>query len=111
MPGDTTRRVPADQARRQARIALGKDPDDMSDVYRGRPTRPKPKPPTERPGGSTVPVGPIGVADAAAQLGIRPVVLAQAISEGRVAIVHGRKGEVMIARDKFERIRRVGLEA
>jgi hypothetical protein len=28
-----------------------------------------------------------------------------------VAIVHGRKGEVMIARDEFERIRRVGLEA
>lgn len=41
MPRDTTRRIPAAEARRQARIDQGKDPDDLSDIYRGRPTRPK----------------------------------------------------------------------
>jgi hypothetical protein len=39
MPRDTTRRISAAEARRRARIA--KDRDDLSDVYRGRPTRPK----------------------------------------------------------------------
>ncbi len=84
MPRDTTRRVPAQEARRQARIALGKDPDDLSDVYRGQPTRAKKLKPTESPG-RYVPPAPLGLADAASQLGIRPLELAQAIREGKVA--------------------------
>jgi hypothetical protein len=104
MPRDTTRRVPADQARRQARIALGKDPDDLSDVYRGRPTRQKKLKPIDATSTSYVPPEPLSLADAAARLGIRPVELAQAIREGKVATVRGRGGELMIARDEVVRV-------
>ncbi len=82
MTRDTTRRTPADEARRHARIALGKDPDDLSDVYRGRPTRPKKLKPIEPPG-RYVPPAPLSLADAASQLGIRHVQLAQAVREAR----------------------------
>ncbi len=105
MTRDTTRRVPADQARRQARIALGKDPDDLSDVYRGRPTRSKKLKAIEPPG-RYVPSAPLSLADAASQLGIRPAELAHAIREGKVATVHGRGGELLIAQDELERVRR-----
>jgi len=47
--------------------------------------------------------------DASSQLGIRPVELAQAIREGKVATVHGRGGELLIAHDELERVRRDGL--
>jgi hypothetical protein len=105
MPRDTTRRVPAKDARRQARIALGKDPDDLSDVYRGQPQRPRKLSPIESPG-RYVPAAPLSLADAASQLGVRPVQLAQAIREGKVATVHGRGGELLIAQDELERVRR-----
>ena len=108
MPRDTTRRVPANEARRQARIALGKDPDDLSDVYRGRPTRPKAKP-TEPPPNPYVPAAPLRLADAVSQLGIRRVQLAQAVREGKVATVRGRGRELMIAHDELERVRREGV--
>ncbi len=105
MARDTTRRVPADQARRQARIALGKDPDDLSDVYRGRSTRLKKPKPIEPPVRYVL-AAPLSLADAASQLGIRPVQLAQAIREGKVATVRGRGGELLIAHDELERVRR-----
>jgi hypothetical protein len=105
MPRDTTRRVPEAEARRQAGIALGKDPDDLSDVYRGRPTRPKKLTPIEAPG-RHVPAAPLSLADAASQLGIRPVQLAEAIREGKVATVRGRGGELLVAYDELERVRR-----
>jgi hypothetical protein len=44
--------------------------------------------------------------DVASQLGVRPVELAQAIREGRVATVHGRGGELLIAHDELERVGR-----
>jgi hypothetical protein len=106
MPRDTTRRVPASEARRQARIANGKDPDDLSDVYRGRPTRPKKLKPVDTTSTRYVPAAPLSLADAASQLGIRPVHLAQAIREGKVATVRGRRGEILIAHDDLERVRR-----
>jgi hypothetical protein len=68
---DATRRISAEEARRQARIALGKDPDDLSDVYRGRPTRPKKLKPIESPG-RYVPAAPLSLADAASHLSVRP---------------------------------------
>jgi hypothetical protein len=94
------------RARRRARIALGKDPDDLSDVYRGRPTRPKKLKPIEPPSNPYVPAAPLSLADAASQLGIRPVELAQAIREGKVATVRGRGGELLIAGEEVERVRR-----
>src|SRR5215471_13822341 len=80
----------AAEARRQARIALGKDPDDLSDVYRGRPTRPKKLKPIEPPV-RYVPPAPLSLVDAASQLGIHAVQLAQAIREGKVATVAGHR--------------------
>ena len=41
---------------------------------------------------------PLSLADAASQIGIRPVELARAIREGWVATVRGRGGEVLVAR-------------
>jgi hypothetical protein len=111
MPRDTTRRVSAKEARRQARIANGKDPDDLGDVYRCRPTRPKKLKPPESLANPYVPAPPLSLADAASQLGIRAVELAQAIREGRVATVHGRGGEMLIAHEEVERVRREGVEA
>src|SRR5215469_12407093 len=90
MPQDTTRRFRPRRARRQARSALGKDPDDLSDVYGGRPTRPKKVKPLESPPNPYVPAAPLSLADAASQLGIRAGELAQAIREGKVATVRGR---------------------
>ena len=55
-----------------------------------------------------VPPAPLTLAEAASQLGIRPVELAQAIREGRVATVRGRRGELLIAHDELERVRREG---
>jgi hypothetical protein len=81
----------------------GKDPDDLNGVYRGRPTRPKKLKPIEPPG-RYVPSAPLSLADAASQLGIRPVQLAQAIREGKVATVRGRGGELLVAHDKLERV-------
>jgi hypothetical protein len=106
MPRDTTRRISAAEARRRARIDQGKDPDDLSDVYHGRPTRPKKLEPIDPPPNPYVPAAPLSLADAASQLGIRPVQLAQAIREGRVATVRGRGGELLVAHDEFERVRR-----
>jgi hypothetical protein len=100
MPRDTTRRVSAKEARRQARIANGKDPDDLSHVYHGRPTRPKRLKPLDPPPNPYVPPPPLSLADAASQLGIRPVQLAQGIREGRVATVRGRGGGLLIAQDE-----------
>ena len=112
MPRDTTRRVSAKEARRQARIALGKDPDDLSDVYRGRPTRPKSAPkPTDPAPARYVPAAPLSLADAASQLGVLPVELAQAIREGKVATVRGRGGEMLITHDELERVRCEGGES
>jgi hypothetical protein len=105
MPRDTTRQVPAAEARRQARIVLGKDPDNLSDVYRGRPTRPKKLKPIEPPG-RCVPSPPLSLADAASQFGIRPVRQAQAIREGKVATVRGRGGELLVAHEELVRVRR-----
>jgi hypothetical protein len=56
-----------------------------------------------------VPAPPLNLADAAAQLGIRPVELAQAIREGRVATVRARDGELLIAREEVARARRERL--
>jgi len=111
MPRDTTRRVSAKEARRLARIDQGKDPDDLSDVYRGRPTRPKKLKPVEPPPNPYVPAAPLSLADAASQLGIRPVELAQAIREGKVATIHGRGGELLIAHEEVGRVRREGVGA
>ena len=108
MPRDTTRRVPAEEARRLARIDQGKDPDDLSDVYRGRRTRPKKLMPIEPPG-RYMPPAPLSLADAASQLGIRPVQLAEAVREGKVATVRGRGGELLVAQDELERVSRDGL--
>lgn len=109
MTRDTTRRVPADQARREARIALGKDPDDLSDVYRGRPTRarPIPKPGESMPARYTPPT-PLSLADAASQLGIRAVRLAQHVMEGQMGTVHGPRGELLIPHEEVERLRALG---
>jgi hypothetical protein len=57
-----------------------------------------------------VPAAPLSLADAASQLGIRPVQLAQAIRESKVATVRGRGGEVMIAQDVLERVTRDGTD-
>ena len=111
MPRDTTRRIPAAEARRQARIDQGKDPDDLSDIYRCRPTRPKKLEPIDTTSTRYVTVAPISLADAAAHLGIRPVQLAEAIREGKVATVRGRGGELLIAHDEVERVRREGVKA
>jgi hypothetical protein len=62
--------------------------------------------PAELPG-RYVPAAPLSLADAASQLGIRPVQLAQAIREGKVAVVHGRRGE-LAAHEELERVRREG---
>jgi hypothetical protein len=96
------------RARRRARIANGKDPDDLSDVHRGRPTLRKKLKRVEVPG-RYIPAAPLSLADAASQLGIRPVQLAQAIREGKVATVRGRGGELLIAHDELERVRREGV--
>jgi hypothetical protein len=64
--------------------------------------------PTGAPG-RYVPTAPLSLADAASQLGVRPVQLAQAIREGKVATVRGRGGELLIAREELERVRREGL--
>ena len=49
--------------------------------------------------GRYVPPAPLSLGDAAFQLGIRPVLLAQAVREGTVATVRGRGGELRIADD------------
>ena len=108
MPRDTTRRVPTEQARRLARIDQGKDPDDLSDVYRGRPTRPKKLMPIEPPG-RYMPPAPLSLTDAASQLGLRPVQLAQAVQEGKIVTIRGRHGKLLIAQDELERARREGV--
>lgn len=108
MPRDTTKRISSQEARRQARIANGKDADDLSDVYRGRPTRPKKLKPVDRPPNPYVPAPPLSLADAASQLGVRLVQLAQAIQEGKVATVRGRGGDLLIAHDELGRVRREG---
>jgi hypothetical protein len=54
---------------------------------------------------------PLSLADAASQLGIRPVELAQAVREGKVATLRGRGGELLVARDEVERVRREGFWA
>jgi hypothetical protein len=105
MPRDTTRRVSAHEARRLARIANGKDPDDLSDVYRGRPARRKKLEPIDATSTRYAPAAPLSLADAAAQLGVRPVQLAQAVREGRVATVHGRCGARLGAPAEVERVR------
>jgi hypothetical protein len=87
---------------------ISTDPDDLSDVYRGRPTRPMKLKPTEPPG-RYVPPAPLSLADAASQLGIRPGELAEAIRESKVATIHGRGGELLIAHDELERARREGV--
>ncbi len=81
-----------------------KNPDDLSDVYRGRadPSNAETDPPPIR----YVPAAPLSLADAASQLGIRPVQLAQAVREGKVATVRGRGGELLIAHDELERVGR-----
>jgi hypothetical protein len=56
-----------------------------------------------------VPPAPLSLADAASQLGVRPVQLAQAIREGKMATVRGRGGELLVALDELERVRRVGV--
>jgi hypothetical protein len=96
-------------SRRQARIANGKDPDDLSDVYRGRPARPKKLEPIDTTSTRYVPAAPLSLADAASRLGIRAVQLAQAIREGKVATVRGRAGELLVAQDELERVRRDGV--
>ena len=53
-----------------------------------------------------MPTAPLSLADAAAQLGVRPVQLAQAVREGKLATVRGRGGELLIAHDELERVRR-----
>jgi hypothetical protein len=58
-----------------------------------------------------VPPAPLSLPDAASQLGIRPVQLAQAIREGKVATIRGRGGELLIAQDELERVRREGVGA
>ena len=55
-----------------------------------------------------MPAAPLSLADAASHLGIRPVELAQAIREGKVATVHGRGGELLVAHEEVERVRREG---
>ena len=97
-----------DQARRQARIANGKDPDDLSDVDRGGPTRPRELKPIESPPNPYLPAAPLGLADAASWLGIRAVQLALAVREAKVATVHGRGGELLVAHAEVERARREG---
>jgi hypothetical protein len=51
---------------------------------------------------------PLSLADAASQLGIRPVELEQANREGRVATVRGRSGELLVTHEEVERLRREG---
>jgi len=75
-------------------------------VYRGRPTRPKKLKPLESPPNPYVAPAPLSLADAASRLGIRHVELALAIREGKVTTVHGRGGELLIADEELERIRR-----
>ena len=45
----------------------------------------------------------------ASQLGMRSVELAQAIREGKVATARGRQGELLVAHDEVERVRREGI--
>ena len=71
-------------------------------MYRGRPTRPKKLKRIEL-SVRYVPPAPLSLADAASQLGIRPVEFAQAIREGKVATVRGRGGELLIAHEEMER--------
>ena len=82
----------------------------------GQPTRPKSAgkpvdPPVDPPPGRYVPAPPLSLADAASQLGVRPVQLAQAVREGKVATVRGRGADLLIAQDELERVRREGVEA
>jgi hypothetical protein len=60
---------------------------------------------TFRPQLHARPAAPLSLADAASQLGIRPVQLAQAIRKGRVATVRGRRGELLVAQEEVERVR------
>jgi hypothetical protein len=75
-------------------------------VYRGRPTRPKTLKPADPSRNPYAPATPPSLADAASQLGIRLVHLAQAILEGKVATVRGRGGDLLIAHDELERVSR-----
>ena len=56
-----------------------------------------------------MPPAPLSLADAASQLGIRPVQLAEAVREGKVATVRGHGGELLVAQDELERVSRDGL--
>jgi len=58
-----------------------------------------------------MPDAPHGLADAASQLGIRPVELAQAVREGKVATIRGRGGDLLVAYEEVERVRREGVGA
>src|SRR5690349_9596242 len=66
----------------------------------GGQTSPKTLKPADSPPNPYVPAAPLSLADAASQLGIRPVLLAQAIREGKVATIHGRGGEQLVAREE-----------
>jgi len=57
-----------------------------------------------------VPAAPLSLADAVSRLGIRSVELAQAIREGKVVTVRGRRGELLVADEEVERVRREGVE-
>ena len=76
-------------------------------MYQGRPTRPKKLKPIDTT--RYMRAAPHSLADAASQLGVRPVHLAQAIREGKVATVRGRGGELLIAHEELERVRRERL--
>jgi len=54
------------------------------------------------------PAAPPSLADAASQLSICPVQLAQAIRQGRMATVRGRGGELTVAHEECGRVRREG---
>jgi len=75
---------------------------------RGRPTHPTKLKPLEAPG-PYVPAAPRSLADAASLLGIRPVELAQAVREGKVATVRGRGRQLLVAHEEMERVRREGV--
>ena len=52
------------------------------------------------------PADPLSLLDAASQLRMRPVELAPAIREGKVATVRGRGGVLLVAHEELKRVRR-----
>jgi hypothetical protein len=78
-------------------------------VHRGRPPLRKKLEPIDAPPTPACPAAPLSLTDAASQLGVRPVNLAQAIREGKVATVRGRGGELLVEREEVERVRRARL--